>query len=503
MKNYLTTTFLNCILVVSLSSQAILDQTVLFEIYGAEDVHVDGDNIYVGQQSYETQFFEEGVWSEPIVLQDEFATSVGITKDDNDVIWFASGDGLVSIANNQIEIFTESNSDLPNDNLIAVHSYRDSLWLIASLNEVILKVGDDYEVFRPFSGSFTPMGPSEITNNGNLIVSTFSDIAVFEGTSISELSFSGRISDMFKSADGDIYIGGSSGPAVYTDNTLVDLEDRYGNIDIVTHGLAPNGDYYALLDSRNLYFQSASGAEFIIEQIEIMEPNFEGFFVYQDTLRSWGANVNSTASTRAVITTLNGVFLDEDNDGFFSDQDCDDSNDAIFPGADEICDGMDNDCDGVMDNGLEFFTVYLDEDGDGYGQEEMSRSVCMIGTNESDMSGDCDDSNPEINPSATEIPSNGIDENCDGMDLVSSTKLLSSQVIRIFPNPVASHFFVDHKNTLDFQVVLYGLGGVRIPLGDSTTEKFDIQNLSDGIYLLEISDKNSRQRIVERIIKTH
>ncbi len=42
--------------------------------------------------------------------------------------------------------------------------------------------------------------------------------------------------------------------------------------------------------------------------------------------------------------------IDQDGDGFCSDQDCDDTNAGIHPGALEICDGMDNNCDGVFDS---------------------------------------------------------------------------------------------------------------------------------------------------------
>ncbi len=39
--------------------------------------------------------------------------------------------------------------------------------------------------------------------------------------------------------------------------------------------------------------------------------------------------------------------------------DCDDDNDAVHPGAEEVCDGIDNDCEGGVDAG------FLDSDGDG------------------------------------------------------------------------------------------------------------------------------------------
>ena len=44
--------------------------------------------------------------------------------------------------------------------------------------------------------------------------------------------------------------------------------------------------------------------------------------------------------------------MDNDGDNFFTcDNDCDDGNNAVFPGNTEVCDSFDNDCDGVADWG--------------------------------------------------------------------------------------------------------------------------------------------------------
>ncbi|MBC8413332.1 hypothetical protein H8E50_06650, partial [bacterium] len=85
--------------------------------------------------------------------------------------------------------------------------------------------------------------------------------------------------------------------------------------------------------------------------------------------------------------------FDTDNDGYRTcDGDCNDGDASVSPGAEEICDGIDNNCDGTVDEG------FTDLDQDGF-------SACM---------GDCDDNNPLVNPGAQEIWYDGADQNCDG-----------------------------------------------------------------------------------------
>ncbi len=100
--------------------------------------------------------------------------------------------------------------------------------------------------------------------------------------------------------------------------------------------------------------------------------------------------------------------------------DCDDSNAAIHPDADETCDEVDNDCDGDIDedDALDTTSWYPDADGDTEGSGSSSPTPsceALPGYVGNDL--DCDDSDAEVSTQGTESPYDGIDQDCDGSDL--------------------------------------------------------------------------------------
>lgn len=113
------------------------------------------------------------------------------------------------------------------------------------------------------------------------------------------------------------------------------------------------------------------------------------------------STIDNVSVIKKRITDL-GIYdfcLDSDNDGFDESQDCDDQNPNVFPGANEACDGIDNNCDGVVDEGC---PTCSDDDLDGFFAQQGCNSAV-----------DCDDQNAAINPGATELCDDNIDNNCN------------------------------------------------------------------------------------------
>ena len=103
----------------------------------------------------------------------------------------------------------------------------------------------------------------------------------------------------------------------------------------------------------------------------------------------------------------------EAGDGYVLDaRDCDDTNAEIHPGAPELCDGIDNNCLDGIDEGLSA-SVYLDVDGDGYGDPGMPASGCDVSEGYVEDNTDCDDSDASVHPDAEELCDDA-DNDCDG-----------------------------------------------------------------------------------------
>ena len=113
----------------------------------------------------------------------------------------------------------------------------------------------------------------------------------------------------------------------------------------------------------------------------------------------------------ATIGCLN-VVIDGDGDGFspgtcgepaISDGDCDDTNDAVFPGAAELCDSIDNDCDGMTDeDGMVSLECGRDRDGDGFGSMVRTMmAVCTCPSGYVANTSDCNDDLEAVRPTQT------------------------------------------------------------------------------------------------------
>ena len=241
-----------------------------------------------------------------------------------------------------------------------------------------------------------------------------------------------------------------------------------------------------------------------------------------------------------VICGTAGV-IDNDGDGVPSDLDCDDNDANNFPGNIEVCDEVDNNCDGQVDEGVTM-TFFVDSDRDGFGDDNSMVTACQQPPDTATQGGDCDDTNPDINPgvmeipnntvdencdgdidivdldgdgwnsdldcddtnaainpAATEIPNNGIDEDCDGADGTTSTLNIAGHEVEIYPNPVTEYLTI--SSTLsELNYTLIARDGSVVKQNVLKNGQIDMSGLSSGVYLLRIQDTDNNGGVI-RVVK--
>ncbi len=121
-------------------------------------------------------------------------------------------------------------------------------------------------------------------------------------------------------------------------------------------------------------------------------------------------------------------FMDEDADGYgdptktteacnapsghvTNDDDCRDDDAGVYPGAEELCNGIDDDCDTAIDEDIDE-VHYADTDGDGFGDPESAVVGCADPSAYVLDGTDCDDRADDVFPGAPEV-CDGRDNNCN------------------------------------------------------------------------------------------
>ena len=182
--------------------------------------------------------------------------------------------------------------------------------------------------------------------------------------------------------------------------------------------------------------------------------------------------------------------------------DCNDANSLINPLSNETCNNIDDNCNSEIDEGLPTQTLFIDADGDNYGNLLIDSITCFFEIDGYVLDNtDCDDTNPDIYPGAEEI-SNGIDDDCNQLideGISINETILNS--IEVYPNPTEEILFVEYADYDVATIEIINISGQILWKDNivSALTEIDVSKFTSGIYLLKI--KTSDGDVIGKFVK--
>lgn len=138
---------------------------------------------------------------------------------------------------------------------------------------------------------------------------------------------------------------------------------------------------------------------------------------------------------------------------------------------------------------------FLDSDGDGFGDKDSMQLFCSFfdidGYSKNNM--DCDDNDANINPLATEISCNQIDENCNGPVDDAQTVDIETNILSIKDETC--------KGSSDGEIEIIAIAGIppfEYEWSNSATTSLNV-NLTSGVYVCTVTGGDGCQTITPPI----